>query len=203
MTGEVINFKVNAAEVIAAINQKVYWALAAGARGLEKGMHYVESDIVRAQMTGRKSPDYGLNRQTGALSKAHDVRMSITKDDVQATLQFGFPNAPYTPYHQRGGRVTSRGKMFTVPLNDKARKSRPADWPNLFFMKGRASGKALLMNKVDDFTIEPMWLLTRTINIPKRLYIIEEFKAFRGQRVFDTVASELYKSFTRHASVRG
>ena len=99
--------------------------------------------------------------------------------------------------HQRGGLFTSRGKMFTIPLRPEAERTRPKDHANLTLIA--KNGHVLLGNRSTSYPYKftPLWLLKRTINIPKRLHIPEAFTAQGPQMLMNAVAVELGKAFRR------
>jgi hypothetical protein len=68
---------------------------------MNRGMLYFIGTTVRTQMSGRKSPNFGLNRISGRLANANRTISDIIGNDYRVRAQFGFPNAPYIVYHQK------------------------------------------------------------------------------------------------------
>lgn len=188
------------------LDKKVIEAIATGLRnknavllkaatvGLHKGMLNFIGHIVKTQMSGRP----GLKAPTGKLRQANSVIDKVQGLDIISQAQFGFPNAPYTIFHQIGGRFTSRGKMFTIPLTPEAEKSRPRDHADLTMIKSKNNQLLLGRRSVNfPYKFTPMWVLKRTINIPKRLHIYEEFQA-RGIDILGAAyTNEIHKAFPK------
>lgn len=159
-------------------------------RGMEKGMHVFNGQIAREQMSGRP----GLKRQGGTLARASRVVTRGWGRSFVVQGQFGYPSAPYVKVHQDGGPFTSRGKLFSIPLTREARGKWPRDWgKGLFFVKSRR-GNLLLMDKTSR---SPQYVLKRTINIPKRLHIPEQFRATGYDTLLVSVAREVAKEGQR------
>lgn len=80
---------------------------------LRKGMAYYEGHVVKSQMTVRKMPDYGLNRQTGTLARSGRIQ-----GQNPVLLQFGEPLAHYGVYHQigkqAGNKITSPKRLYVT-----------------------------------------------------------------------------------------
>lgn len=135
--------KMNVTKVKQALRDNKEWVLRAAYRGMVKGMQQYNSHVVRAQMSGRKRPDYGIKRPTGTLARSGYVRQIYEPSGGIVRLVYG---AKYGVYHQIGGPfpcTSSRGKSYTM-------------------------------------------------NLPKRLYVPEEFQTVGRQLLSQAIAKEIY-----------
>jgi hypothetical protein len=159
--------------------------------GLKNGLFEFEKKLIKDQLSGRKS-NYGLNRVSGMASNSLNVVMSKDKNDISGKIVVG-KNAWYLKLHQHykfnGYARVHNGTCFAVPVHPQARGrwprefnlsmiKRPGKNPILIrrvFKGGRKAGQQL---KRDDI----MYILTKSITIPKRLYFYEEFGTY-GKRI--------------------
>ena len=106
----------------------------------------------------------------------------IQSDQLRQSISVGkpdrgrcevFTNTHYAPFHEFGGTMVSSGKLFTVPLSQEAARLRKntSDLKslNLTLIKSRG-GKLLLVREMKTRT-KPLFVLTRTIRMPKRPFM--------------------------------
>lgn len=105
--------------------------------------------------------------QTGKL------RQSISVTTPNRGRVSVFTNTKYAPVLEEGGTFTSEGFMFTVPLNNEARRMRRnvkrLSTQNLTLITSR-NGNILLMKKLKR-RLKPMFVLKETITIGARPFM--------------------------------
>ena len=96
-------YKSNINRIIASLKNKDVRAMQAAKGGMVRGMQFYEGYMIRTQMTGRKSDDFGLNVQTGNLRASWAVNSENegmggdlvvtlgTRTKYAAVHQFGYP----------------------------------------------------------------------------------------------------------------
>lgn len=182
---------------------------AALANGLREGLRKYESHIVKEQLSGRKSPDYGLKRQSGTAANSTDVTMSYDGEDVVGRLTIG-KNAWYLKLHEHyqfdGYATVKKGTCFVVPVHPQAQGHRPSDF-NLSFIKIPGKNPILIRKMAKGgpkkvgvsyagqkiYREDIMYVLTKKIYIPKRTYFYEEFKTVADTLIRDCIMRNLQK----------
>lgn len=186
-----MEFKSNGNELARKIPEFNKRLIAAMQRGLVEGLRKFESErIVRAQLTGRKSANYGLNRHTGGAAVQHwTLKKYLTGLDFTAILQMP-KNAWYLKIHQHynfDGTIKPKNKKYlTVPISKRAQGRSAADFPEMFLIRSKA-GTPLLVRKKSKNKLELMYALKKRVHIPKRLYITEEFRTYGRRFMHDRI----------------
>jgi len=160
--------------------------------GFKEGLKRYSGYLDKEQLSGRKSENYGLNRQSGTAAMSLDVKTFIDSQDLVGTITVA-KNAWYLKLHQHfefNGYATAKGgTCFSIPVHPDAKGRRPSDF-NLNFIKIPGRNPILIRrmfkggNKRGGASVagqqlkreDIMFVLTKKIYIPKRLYFYEEFK---------------------------
>ena len=115
----------NIAEIIAAWKKKPMLMTDALVKGFTEGLHQFKNDrMIKEQLSGRKSADYGLNVGTGNARNSIDVKVSNSGIDTFGVIQIA-KRAWYLKVHQHfefDGHVYPREKeylMFRSKGNDR------------------------------------------------------------------------------------
>jgi phage gpG-like protein len=102
----------NIDEVIEKLREESVEVIERIKKGMAQGMEYFSGQFIKEQLSGRKRPDYGLNRPTGTLARSWLVRWKgYGVNDFSVTL------STYTKYaaiHQYGGKA-GKNKSVTIP----------------------------------------------------------------------------------------
>ena len=181
--------------------------------GLKEGLRRYSGYLEKEQLSGRKSENYGLNRQSGTAAMSLDVKTFIDRQDLVGTITVA-KNAWYLKVHQHyefnGYAVAKSGTCFVVPVHPEAKGRKPSDF-NLSFIKipgrnpmlirrifkgGNKRGEASLTGqqlKREDI----MYVLTKKIYIPKRLYFYEEFKTEGNNMIVEQITNRINELMQR------
>lgn len=134
---------------------------------MRQGMQAFESKIIKEQMTGRP----GLRRQTGTLARSWSVRnVSRGPEDYGVLLA---TSVKYARIHQYGGTIKPKtAGALTVPISRSARGAFARSFGNLFIARTR---KGAVLARSKGRGLEAMYALKKSVRIPKRLHVIEDF----------------------------
>lgn len=207
-----MEFKDNSDEIIASLGTRANMVLRAMERGLSEGMRQFEGQrIIKEQLSGRKSANYGLNRQTGTGARSWVLKNFNRGKDYVSVLGL-LKSAWYLKLHQHvdtGDILTARGgKLFAVPVHRDAKGHRPRDFSNLVMIprknkppmlvrqvrrgdssrRGATTAGAVRTIQREDI----MYILTKTIRMPKRLHITEEFQTY-GKKLIEVNINQALK----------
>lgn len=143
------------------------------------------AETVKTQMSGRVSPNYGLNVQHGQLRRSWYPLTEITGHDVSARIQ---TDSKYARIHQYGGIVKhpARERLLTFRRTRKGVK----------FAKNRQVTKAGRVSKVFHKVVRAG---SYEIKIPKRLYVLESFKT-NGLRLYVSELRQALQIFKQRAA---
>lgn len=201
-------FKSNINEIIASWKKKPVAMIKAMERGLYLGLRQFEGQrIIRGQLSGRKSANYGLNRQSGNAANATDVRMVREGLDSVGYISVA-DRAWYLKVHQHykfdGYIRPKNATSLAVPVSPQAKGKRPADFGGtLVFIKRpgkapllikevRKGGSSKTAGKVRPIIREDiMFVLKPHIYVPKRLYLYEEFKTYGKEMIRKNIINQL------------
>lgn len=151
---------------------------------------YFIADIVKNQMSGRVSKNYGLNVIHGQLRRSWYPLSEITNHDITSRIQ---TDSPYARVHQYGSPSRevpaimhpARERLLTFRRTRKGvRFARNANVTN-------AGRVRKLFHKV-------VHTGAYQIKIPKRLYVIEAFKT-NGLRLYVTELRQALQIFKKRA----
>lgn len=95
---DTVTLKSNVDTIINKLKNKDKRALAATEQGMVVGMRLFESRMIREQMSGRKSADFGLKRQTGTLARSW---FTTTEHTGKNFIVAWATRVKYAIYHQK------------------------------------------------------------------------------------------------------
>lgn len=107
-----ITLRTNIEQVLRGMGMRKKLLVKEMVEALVKGMRKYESHIIRNQMSGRRSPSYGLNRQTGTLArswKLKTINLGTTNYGISLST-----SSVYARIHQFGG-WTGRNHASYIP----------------------------------------------------------------------------------------
>jgi hypothetical protein len=147
------------------------------------GMFFI-GKIVKEQMSGRVQPNFGLNVQHGQLRRSWYPLTEIQNHDVRTRIQ---TDSPYARPHQYGATIKhpARARVLTF------RKTRKGNR----FAKDK---KVTHAGRIRKLTQKVVSVGSYEIKIPKRLYVIEEFKS-SGLKLYISEVREALNIFKRRA----
>lgn len=154
--------------------------MAAAELGLRKGMEQFKAEVIRDQMTGRRYADFGLNVGHGTLRRSWKTKTYEYGDEYIVKLA---NDSKYAAIHQYGGTITPKSAgALTVPVHSSAKGHYAREFPDLKFIPRQ--GKPPLLVRITDkgtknskARFDIMYVLMKSVRIPKRLHVIEEFQA--------------------------
>lgn len=139
-----------------------------------------------------------LSKRSGRmLATFADTRIGIsrTKDPIEVTFLLDGIAA----VHERGATITpKRAKYLTIPLppaltgQGVPKRKSAREWQNTFVLKSK-KGNLLIVQKVGK-EIVPLYVLKKSVTIPKRLAFEEAFLAGRDF-LADKIAKDVIKEF--------
>lgn len=164
-----MSYKSNLSEVLtrlAAKEKGIVQAVRAGA--IEGANRFIEK-IRTEQMSGRP----GLNKINGGFQKSWSADVKIRGDQVSVTVD---SSHIASKIHQYGGIIRPiRAKALTIPVHPSARGKAAGDFPDLFLLR-TSKGAFLMRGGRGKARPQLMYVLKKSVTIPKRLRIIESFK---------------------------
>jgi hypothetical protein len=107
-----IDYMINVREVLAKLDDRAKTLLLSMQKGMREGMRQFESYIVKNQLSGRKSPNFGLNRVSG--NAASRWAIEEKGEGVDYTVSLSSP-AWYLQTHQHhkfNGWIYPRTKKY-------------------------------------------------------------------------------------------
>lgn len=138
-----------------------------------------------------------LSRRTGAASKSVTNSVRITEETDYILGRIG--GVWYLRTHENGAVIRAkRAGWLTIPLpaaldsRGVPLKRRARDWANTFIMKSK-KGNLLIFQKRGG-TIVPLYVLKKSVRIPKRLGMREELVRYKNL-LFNFVEQEVRKEF--------
>jgi len=177
------------------------------AKGFRMGLREYAGYLEKEQLSGRKSGNYGLNRQSGTAAMSLNSLVSYDGEDLIGRITVN-KNAWYLKLHQHhdfdGTAIAKGNSSFAVPVHPDAKGRKPSDF-DLGFIKlpgrnpilirkifrggskrGGASeaGQKLLREDI-------MFVLTKKVFIPKRLYFYEDFKTIGNNMIGNQIMIQL------------
>jgi hypothetical protein len=138
-----------------------------------------------------------LNKRSGTLVKSIRDSVRVTGSQVK-TIQGQIGSIFYGRTHEFGATITAkRVKYLTIPLpaaldsRGVPRRKSARDWDNTFVITSK-KGNLLIVRKRGR-GIEPLYVLKRSVRIPKRLGLGDTLEAGLPQ-FLDKTVSEMTKS---------
>jgi hypothetical protein len=198
----------NIADVVAAWSKKSELLSRALERGLKNGLEqFMKQRLLHEQLRGRKGNNYGLNVGTGNALNSLSVRMY--REGIDAVGIIGVAErAWYLKLHQHykfdGYARVHNGGTFCVPIHPAAHRHRPSDFGEDLVMIKRPGKNPLLIRRAEKGKSgqiqrkDIMFVLTKQIYIPKRLYFTEEFEV-QGRQLIRINILESIKEVARAA----
>jgi hypothetical protein len=172
--------------------------------GMRNGMHEINQTQVRTQMRGRP----GLNMRHGGgagLSGSWFVREIHGISDSVYRLA---TRSKYAAVHQYGdgGKVfAKKSKMLAIPISPQAQGKSPRDFhdlimisrpghPPLLVRQYRKGGAARTAGAERQIVREDiMFVLKRSVKIPKRLHLLEHFRSQGRQIILQNILRQMKK----------
>jgi len=127
---------------------------------------------LRADIVSKKLSGNPLKRRTGRLAQSITSLVTRTEKDIIGRVG---TNVKYARLHEYGGEIKpKRAKWLTIPLAAAktpagVARGRARDFENTFF-KFSSAGNLILFQRRGD-NIIPLFLLKKSVTIPKRSYM--------------------------------
>jgi hypothetical protein len=141
-----------------------------------------------------------LSKRSGRLlASFSDTKIGIsrTKDPIEVTFRLDGIGL----VHEKGATIyPKRAKWLTVPLpaalnpNGTPKKPTARDWQNTFVLKSKKGNLLIVQRNGKDIT--PLYVLKKSVTIPKRLAFEEAFLAGRDF-LADKIAQDVVREFFR------
>lgn len=166
-----MSYKSNISEVLTrlAANEKGIRSAIRG--GATEGAGRFLEKIRTEQMSGRP----GLNKISGGFQKSWGANITIYGDDVSVTV--GSSHIA-SKIHQYGGTIRPvRAKALTIPIHPSARGKAARDFSDLFLLR-TSKGAFLMRGGRGKAKPQLMYVLKKSVTIPKRLWVLESFKKY-------------------------
>lgn len=203
-----IDMRSNISDVIDNWKKKPALISSALRRGLKNGLdEFMKQRMMHEQLRGRRGANYGLNVRSGTALSSLSVRMF--REGLDSVGVIGVADrAWYLKLHQHykfdGYARVHNGTTFCVPVHPAAHGHRPSDFDNLVLIK-RPGKNPLLVRQVRKGggaakvagaerqvqREDVMFVLTKKIYIPKRLYFTEEFQVQGRQLIMVNILESL------------
>lgn len=175
-----IEVKTNADQLaaqLAALPPKVF-SVMNGA--IVRGIREFEGQLIKFQMSGRVSDDYGLNRRTGNLARSWTVKTVGLKGGDQSVI-LG-TTTKYARIHQTGGTINMPARHNQAAMVFTGRKIRD---PN-----SKKKIRETVIRKAHSIG-------AYVIHIPKRLYVLEDFAGRGKDAIVRNIQSTLQAIFSK------
>lgn len=140
-------------------------------KAMDESLTIVQGQAKRNVLTGGSA---GLHVRTGHLHRSIG-REGPGKRGRKIIGAVG-SDIPYAPIHEFGGTITpKRANFLTIPLGAAktpagAGRGRARDFPNTFVRRSKA-GKLIIFQKISRNRIIPLFLLVKSVRIPKRPWL--------------------------------
>lgn len=172
-------FKSNIDEIIAKNKRKIAKIEEAIVRGFKEGLFEFEGHLIKTQLSGRKSKNFGLKRQSGIAANSLNVSISGKKRDIIGKITVS-KQAWYLKVHQHfkfGGYIRAKNASYlTIPVNSLAIGRRARDM-DLVLIKPAGRSPVLVRKTEGKITNNDiMFVLKKQVYIPKRLRFYEDFR---------------------------
>ena len=122
--------------------------------GMAQGMILFKGKVEREQMSGRKTPSFGLNVRSGELRRSSQIRKNYTYNSAENSVTLSY-RSRYARIHQFGGTIKHPGGTAYF---------KKATYGLVFVKNSHPLAAHLPRTRKHNITI------------PKRLYIYEDFK---------------------------
>jgi len=139
-----------------------------------------------------------LSKRSGKLASQF-VDSNIRVQDTADGPVVSFTLSGIAAVHERGATIRAKNAQYlTIPLpaalNKNGTPKRPTarSWPNTFVQRSKKGNLLIFQKKGKD--IIPLYVLKKSVVIPKRLAFKEGFEAGRDF-LADTLAAEFLKEF--------
>lgn len=121
-----------------------------------------------------------LNVRSGKLRQSIGSRVFANETGITGLVGSGVRTGKrmvYANIHETGGMISAtKSKYLTIPLDaaktaaGAPRKAKARDWPNTFILRTKG-GELLIVQKNGKKGIIPLYILKKSVNIPKRRYL--------------------------------
>jgi len=154
-------------------------------KGLEKGLDAFHELFQDTRLRGRP----GLRVRTGNLLQSFHHRVTGSTLDT-ITGRYG-TNSSYAAKHEFGGKITpKKAKFLTIPLDDNKTAAGVArmDASTVIdtfayhaFLPAANPPNLVLVAGQDEASAKPMFVLVKSVTIPKRLHLFKTWRHFAKQ----------------------
>jgi hypothetical protein len=141
-----------------------------------------------------------LSKRSGKLLAGLNPSRIQVKGSAEKDVEVSFSLTGIANVHERGATITpKKAKYLTIPLppalnaNGTPKKPNARAWKNTFILKSK-KGNLLIVRKIGKGGIEPLYVLKKSVKIPKRLAFEEAFQAGRSF-LADEIANQVIKEF--------
>lgn len=141
-----------------------------------------------------------LSKRSGELNQSLDPNKAVISAGEDPSVSFTLTGI--AAVHERGATIRAKNAQYlTIPLpaalDGRGVPKRPTarSWPNTFIQRSR-KGNLLIFQKRGPKEIIPLYVLKKSVRIPRRLAFQEAFEAGRDM-LADRLAAELIKEFNR------
>lgn len=141
-----------------------------------------------------------LSKRSGKLlAGLNPARIKVT-GQTEKDIQVSYTLQGIANVHERGATITpKKAKYLTIPLppaltsRGLPKKPSARDWKDTFVLKSR-KGNLLIVQKQPNGGILPLYVLKKSVTIPKRLGFEEAFLAGRDF-LADQIANDVVREF--------
>jgi len=142
-----------------------------------------------------------LSKRSGELARSLDNKQ-IKDSKTTSEIKTSFTLSGHAVVHENGATIRPKNSQYlTIPLpaalnkNGTPKKPNARAWRNTFIIKSK-KGNLLIMQKRGKKDMIPLYVLKKSVTIPKRLAFTEAFEAGRTL-LSDVLAKEILKEFNR------
>lgn len=163
-------------------------------KGFKRGMQRFETHLIKNQLSGRRSKNYGLNKQSGNAANSLNLLFTQEYNESVGRITIG-PSAWYLKVHQHHnftGFIRPKNKQWlTIPAIPGAINRKASDF-DLVFVK-RPGKNPVLIGVGADAKRGVVFRLRKQVYIPKRLRFYEHFKLYGRKWIKQEIMSHLQK----------
>lgn len=152
--------------------------------------------ILEAEILNQIRSKAGLHVRTGALLNSIGASKKVYEQDGLIVGSIGPEGIPYAAIHEFGGTVIPKNKQFlAIPTGENR---RPDGLARMTTTELRNTGKSFIRDGIiflqEGKKITPMFVLKRSVTIPKRPYLSTALEAKRDE-IFKEFGVFLQASF--------
>lgn len=164
-----MSYRSNLNEVLSRLAAKEKGISQAVRAGAIEGAGRFITKIRQEQMSGRP----GLEKHSGKFQQSWSANVKIHGDQVSVMVD---SSHVASKIHQYGGIIRPvRAKALTIPVHPSAKGKAAGSFPDLFLLR-TSKGAFLMRGGRGQRKPQLMYVLKKSVKIPKRLHVIEAYK---------------------------